>query len=71
MGRAERVKPCDRCQVDAFVLYRVQSDASKTWMFVCDRCWPQISDRNPYYVYGGTWKAKKRRLYISRADDPD
>jgi hypothetical protein len=59
MGRV-RQKQCDRCQGFAAQLYRVQLDASREWQFVCDRCWPKIRDNNPYYTYGGTWKARKR-----------
>ncbi|MGF1457664.1 MAG: hypothetical protein ACFBSG_01415 [Leptolyngbyaceae cyanobacterium] len=59
MGRL-RQKACDRCQRTASTLYRVQTDATKTWQFVCDRCWPLIRENNPHYGYGGTWKARKR-----------
>lgn len=56
-----REKPCDRCGTAAPVLYRIQVDASNTWYFVCDRCWDELRPNNPHYVYGGTWKARKRR----------
>ncbi|MEM9216188.1 MAG: hypothetical protein AAGD25_17810 [Cyanobacteria bacterium P01_F01_bin.150] len=59
MGRI-RQKKCDRCTCPASTLYRVQIDESKAWIFVCDRCWPLIQTNNPYYTYGGTWKAQKR-----------
>lgn len=55
-----REKRCDRCQTPASVLYRVQIDASGTWQLVCDDCWPSVRQANPHYVYGGTWKARKR-----------
>ncbi|MEM1279534.1 MAG: hypothetical protein AAF827_01695 [Cyanobacteria bacterium P01_D01_bin.6] len=55
-----REKHCDRCQTQATVLYRVQIDASGRWQFVCDACWPIVQTDNPNYVYGGTWKARKR-----------
>ncbi|MCY7282492.1 MAG: hypothetical protein LH679_03440 [Cyanobacteria bacterium CAN_BIN43] len=58
--RGERVKKCDRCSLAAAVLYRVQYDASQQWFFVCDRCFPSISQDNPHYTYGGTWKARKK-----------
>ncbi|MBD0361415.1 MAG: hypothetical protein ICV55_01270 [Coleofasciculus sp. C3-bin4] len=61
MGRLVRVKLCDRCQQSAPVLYRVQYDDSSEWIFVCDRCWSSISQNNSFYVYGGTWKAKKKK----------
>ncbi|MBD1870874.1 hypothetical protein H6F95_26950 [Cyanobacteria bacterium FACHB-471] len=56
----QRIKSCDRCTQPAPVLYRVQIDESGDWLFVCDRCFPTVSHNNPYYTYGGTWKAKKR-----------
>ena len=55
-----RRKACDRCQEASLVLYRVQYDASGLWRFVCDRCYRSVSHQNPHYVYGGTWKARKR-----------
>jgi len=55
-----RQKTCDRCQVVAKVLYRVQLDASARWQFVCPDCWPSVQQDNPDYTYGGTWKARKR-----------
>ncbi|NJL22693.1 MAG: hypothetical protein HC895_20735 [Leptolyngbyaceae cyanobacterium SM1_3_5] len=55
-----RQKPCDRCQQIAPTLFRVQHDDSLTWIFVCPDCWQMVSENNPHYVYGGTWKAKKR-----------
>lgn len=60
MGTRQRDKCCDRCHLGATVLYRVQWDGSGQWQFVCPTCWPEISQHNPNYVYGGTWKAKKR-----------
>lgn len=56
-----RLKLCDRCQAEAEVLYRVKVDESEKWIFVCDRCYPTVSQNNPHYVYGGTWKARKFR----------
>ncbi|MBW4514764.1 MAG: hypothetical protein KME11_06015 [Timaviella obliquedivisa GSE-PSE-MK23-08B] len=58
--RVERVKKCDRCLCPAPVLYRVQYDASQQWLFVCDRCFPSMSQDNLNYRYGGTWKARKK-----------
>ncbi|MBD3882381.1 hypothetical protein IFO70_11470 [Phormidium tenue FACHB-886] len=56
-----RTKRCDRCQQFASVLYRVKFDDSESWAFVCDVCYPAVSQNNPHYTYGGTWKAKKKR----------
>jgi hypothetical protein len=55
-----RTKNCDRCQIAASVLYRVQFDRSGQWQFVCDDCWLPLSQNNADYVYGGTWKARKK-----------
>ncbi|HEY9653170.1 MAG TPA: hypothetical protein V6C95_21105 [Coleofasciculaceae cyanobacterium] len=60
MARSIRAKSCSRCQQLAPVLYRVKYDESGLWIFVCESCWPSISENNPFYVYGGTWKAKKK-----------
>ncbi|WP_242059879.1 hypothetical protein [Oscillatoria sp. FACHB-1407] len=54
-----RQKPCAQCQQVEPVLYRVQHDESGKWVFVCRRCWDEVSHNNPFYTYGGTWKAKK------------
>jgi hypothetical protein len=67
MAKRQRVKACEflsktrgeRCSKVADVLYRVQYDDSGRWFFICDGCFPEVSDR-PGYVYGGTWKSKKR-----------
>lgn len=56
-----RVKLCDRCRQADEVLYRVKVDESEQWIFVCDRCYPAVSQNNPHYIYGGTWKAQKPR----------
>lgn len=59
MKSRTRFKSCSRCGQTADVLYRVQAQPGD-WSFVCPSCWPSISQNNPHYVYGGTWKAKKR-----------
>ncbi len=55
-----RTKSCDRCQLSAEILYRIQVDRADPWQFVCVDCWQTISQTLPNYVYGGTWKARKR-----------
>lgn len=60
MGRS-REKACNLCQKSAPILYRIQRDESGEWIFVCRNCWEQVSQNNPFYVYGGTWKADKKR----------
>ncbi|WAL58522.1 hypothetical protein [Thermocoleostomius sinensis] len=59
--RSNRVKLCHGCAQPASTLYRVRQDASAKWVFVCKHCWPTVYQNNPYYVYGGTWKADKQR----------
>ncbi|HLP91469.1 MAG TPA: hypothetical protein VK184_23155 [Nostocaceae cyanobacterium] len=60
MVRGIRTKPCNRCGQTAPILYRVKHENGGNWEFICPQCWPVISENNPFYVYGGTWKAKKR-----------
>jgi hypothetical protein len=55
----QRTKACDRCKEVAPVLYRVRLEPDQPWQFVCPNCWPQVSQGNPDYTYGGTWKGKK------------
>ncbi len=60
MGRSNRIKPCNRCSLAAPILFRVKYQEGGNWVFVCQQCWQQVSQDNPFYVYGGTWKAKKK-----------
>ena len=55
-----RHKTCFLCNKSAPTLYRVQHDESAEWIFVCRDCWQKVSQDNPFYVYGGTWKAQKK-----------
>jgi hypothetical protein len=55
-----RTKACDRCQIIATTMYRIRVDQSDRWQFVCSDCWMLLSHNNPDYVYGGTWKSRKR-----------
>ncbi len=54
-----RQKVCRFCAKSAPVLYRIRYDESAEWIFVCRHCWERVSHNNPFYVYGGTWKAEK------------
>ncbi|MEC4982876.1 MAG: hypothetical protein SAJ37_01090 [Oscillatoria sp. PMC 1068.18] len=56
-----RKKLCNFCGEAAAVLYRIQYDESQQWQFVCHSCWENLSDNNPNYTYGGTWKAVKKK----------
>jgi hypothetical protein len=60
MGRSIRVKPCGRCSQTAAILYRVKYEEDGNWVFLCRECWDIVSLDNPFYVYGGTWKSKKK-----------
>ncbi|KAB8315771.1 hypothetical protein SD81_030960 [Tolypothrix campylonemoides VB511288] len=60
MARSIRVKLCGRCRQPAPILYRVKYEEEGQWVFVCPECWTLLSENNPFYVYGGTWKAHKR-----------
>lgn len=61
MSRPNREKSCDRCSLTVPILYRVKYEEDGDWIFVCDACLPAVKDNNPFYTYGGTWKAKKKR----------
>jgi hypothetical protein len=61
MSRKIRFKLCEICSQPAPILYRVKHEDGGNWVFVCPQCWPNISENNPFYVYGGTWKVKKRK----------
>ena len=54
-----KLKPCDRCQNLVDLRYRIQYQQQGDWVMVCRECWDLVSQNNPYYRYGGTWKAKK------------
>ncbi|MBV5257605.1 hypothetical protein FLX56_04110 [Synechococcus moorigangaii CMS01] len=56
-----RERNCDYCQRVAAVRYRIQYDAHEQWALVCPDCRRKLAENNPYYRYGGTWKAKKRQ----------
>jgi protein-arginine kinase activator protein McsA len=51
-------KTCQLCQQLVTIRYRIQYDDSINWVLVCPQCWQKVSQNNPYYRYGGTWKAR-------------
>ncbi|MEM7758621.1 MAG: hypothetical protein AAF298_10905 [Cyanobacteria bacterium P01_A01_bin.40] len=53
-------KPCDRCNNLVNIRYRIQYQEAGIWVLVCPDCWQEVSQDNPYYLYGGTWKAKRK-----------
>ena len=54
-----RIKACTRCHLVGPTLYRVVADASGVWSLVCPACQDSLKTQ-PFYRYGGTWKADKR-----------
>ena len=55
-----RTKRCDNCEQERDTLYRIQNSETDGWIFVCGNCLSKFKKDNPSYVYGGTWKARKR-----------
>jgi hypothetical protein len=53
-------KPCDLCQSLVSIRYRIQYQENGDWVLVCPDCWQEVSQDNPNYRYGGTWKAKRK-----------
>ncbi len=53
-----KTKNCHTCQQEKIVLYRIQVEKGKTWIFVCDDCIKGHKTK-PNYRYGGTWKGKR------------
>jgi hypothetical protein len=53
-------KLCNRCQENSKILYRVQFAIDRAWVLVCPQCWQIVSLDNPYYLYGGTWKQRRK-----------
>jgi len=51
-----RVKYCEVCKIDFYILFRVQYQTSKEWIFVCHECLLNLKKDNLAYKYGGTWK---------------
>ena len=42
---------------DSTIMYRVQIDTTKKWVFICKSCLNHLKPGNKSYRYGGTWKA--------------
>mgnify|MGYP000116651340 FL=1 len=55
----EKSKPCDLCSTESYIRYRIQYQKNGDWQLVCFPCWQKVSQDNPFYRYGGTWKARK------------
>jgi hypothetical protein len=54
-----QLKPCDLCTQLVNIRYRIQYNISEKWVLVCPQCWEQVSQNNPLYRYGGTWKGNR------------
>ncbi|MDJ0726476.1 MAG: hypothetical protein QNJ38_15305 [Prochloraceae cyanobacterium] len=54
-------KPCNLCDKVVALRYRIKFDLNQNWVLVCPECQKQLSQNNPDYRYGGTWKSKKRK----------
>lgn len=51
-----RKKYCHNCKLDFNILYRVQLNQKKIWVFICESCLNILKPLNKFYKYGGTWK---------------
>ena len=54
----KKSKPCDLCSNKTDIRYRIQHNEDRNWQLVCLECWQKLSKDNPFYRYGGTWKAR-------------
>lgn len=52
-------KPCDLCSIETDIRYRIRYQENGKWELVCLQCWQKVSQDNPFYRYGGTWKARR------------
>lgn len=53
-----KTKICEICTIEETVLFRIQIEKSKKWIFVCKVCC-QKSQILENYKYGGTWKGNR------------
>jgi hypothetical protein len=53
-----KTKICDLCKIEESILYRIQIEKGKTWLFVCKSCCEK-SQKLENYKYGGTWKGRR------------
>ncbi|MBT1450589.1 hypothetical protein KJ365_06810 [Glaciecola sp. XM2] len=59
-SRERNERACECCFVSASTLFRVRSDANQPWKFLCQACQQTLKSTSSTYLYGGTWKKKKR-----------
>jgi RNase P subunit RPR2 len=50
-----KTKTCHQCHQEYSVMYRIQLNKGKIWVFVCLEC-SKDAKQIPNYRYGGTWK---------------
>ena len=53
-----KTKLCELCSIAESVLFRIQTAATKNWIFVCKNCCIANKTENGY-KYGGTWKGNR------------
>ncbi|WP_176752697.1 hypothetical protein [Psychroflexus sediminis] len=53
-----KTKICSICEEEFEVLYRIQIEKGKTWIFACKTS-SEKQQGLPHYKYGGTWKGKR------------
>lgn len=53
-----KTKICELCQIEESILYRIQIEKGKTWLFVCKSCC-ENAQKLENYKYGGTWKGAR------------
>ena len=53
-----KTKTCPYCQQASSVMYRIQVQKGKEWIFVCPECLPNCQ-KQAQYRYGGTWKGAR------------
>ena len=53
-----KTKICALCKKEDNVMFRIQIQKGKIWIFVCEMCCKK-SQPLPEYRYGGTWKGDR------------
>ncbi len=53
-----KTKKCGICNVESSLLFRVQIEKGKIWIFVCKSCC-ENAQKSENYKYGGTWKGTR------------
>ena len=53
-----KLKFCETCKIENNILFRVQIEKGKNWIFVCESCCEKHQNLE-HYKYGGTWKGSR------------